>query len=63
MVFTLEAEVVAVEGNTAVIRVRHGDPVLPEYHDLWLVQFDDDGRCISFEEWPFWPEKPWSSRE
>ena len=56
MVFTLETEVVAVEGNTAVVRVRHGDPVQREYH-VSLVQFDDDGRCISFEEWPFLPVK------
>ncbi|WP_327035397.1 hypothetical protein [Micromonospora ureilytica] len=26
-----------------------------EYRDLWVMRFADDGRCRSFEEWPFWP--------
>lgn len=61
--FTLETEVVAVDRDTAVVRARvlYGNPVRQEYTDLWLVEFDDEGRCISFEEWPFWPDKPWSS--
>ena len=63
-VFKLETSVVAVEGDTAIVRAQvfYGDPVRQEYRDLWVVQFDDAGRCISFEEWPFWPEKPWSGR-
>jgi hypothetical protein len=20
-----------------------------------VVRLDDDGRCLEFEEWPFWP--------
>ena len=61
-VFTLETEVVAVDGDTAVVRalVLYGDPVRQEYTDLWVVEFDGEGRCISFEEWPFWPDKPWA---
>jgi ketosteroid isomerase-like protein len=64
-VFTLETDVVAVEGDTAVVRARvhYGDPVRQEYFDLWVIRFEDDHRCVSFEEWPFWPEKPWSGRE
>lgn len=27
------------------------------YRDLWIVRFDEDGRCREFEEWPFWPDK------
>jgi ketosteroid isomerase-like protein len=63
-VFTLETEVVAVEGDTAIVRAQvfYGKPVRQEYRDLWVVQFDEKGRCTSFEEWPFWPGKPWSGR-
>jgi hypothetical protein len=54
--FTLSSEIVAVEGDTAVVRVEvaYGDPAR-EYRDLWLMRFSDDGRCCAFEEWPFWP--------
>jgi ketosteroid isomerase-like protein len=61
-VFTFESRVLVMEGDTAVVRalVRYGSPVRQEYTDLWVVQFEQDGRCIFFEEWPFWPDKPWS---
>jgi ketosteroid isomerase-like protein len=60
--FTLAAEVVAVDGDTAVAKVlvRYGAPVAQEYQDLWLVRFAADGRCAAFEEWPFWPDQPWN---
>jgi len=56
-VFQMTSEAVAVEGDTAVVRVyvRYGDPVRQEYRDLWVMRFAADGRCHSFEEWPFWP--------
>ncbi|MGH9025979.1 MAG: nuclear transport factor 2 family protein [Acidimicrobiia bacterium] len=56
-VFTIEREVVAVEGRTGVARVHvvYGDPPGQEYRDLWIVTIDGDGRGVSFEEWPFWP--------
>ena len=56
-VFTMTHDVVAVDGDTAVVRVevKYGDPVTQEYRDLWIVRFADDGRCRSFEEWPFAP--------
>ncbi|MEV6693596.1 nuclear transport factor 2 family protein [Micromonospora sp. NPDC051196] len=59
-VFQMTSEVVAVEGDTAVARleVRYGDPVDQEYRDLWIMRFAEDGRCGSFEEWPFWPAQP-----
>lgn len=55
--FTIEAEIVAVEGDTGVARVdvRYGAPREISYKDLWIVALDEDGRCTSFEEWPFWP--------
>jgi ketosteroid isomerase-like protein len=61
--FTMSPEVVAVDGNTAVARVlvRYGVPQNQEYLDLWVVRFDDSGRCTWFEEWPFWPNQPWTA--
>jgi ketosteroid isomerase-like protein len=60
-VFTMAAEIVAVEGDTGVAKVlvRYGEPVEQEYQDIWLVRFAPDGRCSSYEEWPFWPDQPW----
>ena len=57
--FTMSSEVVAVEGDTAVVRVHvtYGDPVRQEFRDLWVIRFAADGRCRAFEEWPFWPGK------
>jgi hypothetical protein len=62
-VFTVSAEPVAVEGRTAVVRleVRYGDPVTQEYRDLWLLRFADDGRVEDFEEWAYWPGRPYSA--
>jgi hypothetical protein len=59
-VFRMTSDVVAIEGDTAVVRVevRYGNPVGQEYRDLWIVRFAEDGRCSSFEEWPFWPGQP-----
>jgi ketosteroid isomerase-like protein len=56
-VFTMDYEVVAVEGDTGVVSldVTNGEPARTVYKDLWVVRFDGDGRCVAFEEWPFWP--------
>jgi ketosteroid isomerase-like protein len=58
-VFRMDSDVVAVENDTGVVRVRvlYGDPVTQEFADLWVITFAPDGRCRSFEEWPFWPGK------
>jgi ketosteroid isomerase-like protein len=63
-VFTLATDILAVDGSTAVVRaeVRYGDPVHQEYRDLWVVQLCDDGRCSWFEQWPYWPGRPYSAR-
>jgi ketosteroid isomerase-like protein len=55
--FTISHEVVAVEGETAVVRleVQYGGPERLQYRDLWVLHFGADGRCRAFEEWPFWP--------
>ena len=63
-VFTMTSDLVAVEGDTAVTRVEvaYGDPVSRDYRDLWLMRFSEDGRCVAFEEWPFWTEQPRTAR-
>jgi ketosteroid isomerase-like protein len=64
-VFTLSTDVVAVDDQTAVVRaeVRYGQPVVQEYRDLWILHLEADGRCSRFEEWPYWPGRPYSARE
>jgi ketosteroid isomerase-like protein len=55
--FTMASEVVAVDGDVAVVRVSvdyEGPP--SRWRDLWVVTFTEDGRCRRFEEWPFAPE-------
>lgn len=58
--FTMDSEVVAVEGDTAVVRaqVDYGGPEPARWRDLWVLHFGVDGRCRAFEEWPFAPEQP-----
>ena len=60
--FTAEPELVAVDGQRAVVfvEVAYGDPVEQEYRDLWLFRFADDGRVDDFEEWAYWPDKPYT---
>lgn len=61
--FTMTAEPVAVEDRTAVVRVlvRYGDPVHEEYTDLWVIRFAPDGRAEWFEEWPYFPDQPFTT--
>ena len=61
--FTVRAAPVAVEGRDAVVRleVHYGDPVRQEYRDLWVLRFAADGRVEDFEEWAYWPGKPYSA--
>lgn len=58
-VFDLTSDIVAIDDATAVVRVQvlYRHPVSQEYRDLWIIRFDNEGRCSSFEEWPFWPER------
>lgn len=55
--FEMTHEVLAVDGDTAVVRVevQYGGPDRLQYRDLWVLRFAPDGRCREFEEWPFWP--------
>lgn len=61
--FTMDAEVVAVEGRDAVVRaeVRYGGDEPQEYRDLWVLRFAGDGRVEHFEEWAYWPGKSFSA--
>ena len=57
--FSMKAEVVAVEMETAVVRVDVAYRSPPhQWRDLWIVQYSASGRCARFEEWPFDPERP-----
>ncbi len=55
--FTLDWEPVAVEGDVGVarIQVRYAGPPERVYRDLWIITLDGEGRCVAFEEWPFFP--------
>lgn len=57
--FTMSHEVIAVDGDTAVVRVAvtYGEPT-EEWLDLWIMRFTPDGTCQAFEEWPFGAPKP-----
>jgi len=59
--FSSQAELIALEDRRAVVQlvVRYGDPVRQEYRDLWLLRFADDGRVCDFEEWAYWPDRPY----
>ena len=61
--FTVDARPVAVQDRTAVVRlvVEYLRDEPQEYTDLWLLEFADDGRVARFEEWPFWPGKPYTT--
>ena len=61
--FTMDADVVAVEGDIAVVRVdvSYTAPRPQEYRDLWLLRFADDGRVADFEEWAYWPGRGYSA--
>jgi SnoaL-like domain len=57
--FSMSSEVIAIEAETAVVRVfvEYGnDPDTP-WRDLWVLCFAPGGRCASFEEWPFAPDQ------
>lgn len=57
--FTMTFDLVAVEDPRAVVRVEvlYGPPKREHFRDLWILEFAPDGRCSSFEEWPFTPEE------
>ena len=58
--FRMQIGIVALDGNTCVVRVNvsYGSGSPAEYRDLWVIRFGEDRRCDAFEEWPFWPGQP-----
>jgi len=57
--FDMTSEVIAVEGDAAVVRLAVDYRATGErWRDLWVLRFGPDGRCTSFEEWPFAPDQP-----
>ncbi|RDI68732.1 nuclear transport factor 2 family protein [Nocardia pseudobrasiliensis] len=57
--FTMTFDIVAVEGDTAVVRVAVEYPAdhPSRWRDLWIIRFDSRGHCTWFEEWPFAPKQ------
>jgi len=58
--FELSWQPVALEGSVGVARVEvsYAGPPRRMYRDIWIVDLDHDGRCVAFEEWPFFPGRP-----
>jgi len=58
--FTMSSDIVALDGDTAVVRVSvsYGARGNKRWRDLWVLRFAEDGRCSWFEEWPFAPAQP-----
>ena len=63
--FSMDARVVAVDGDVAVVRVdvRYETPTEQEYRDVWLLRFAPDGRVADFEEWAYWPGRAYTATE
>jgi hypothetical protein len=58
-VFTISSDVVAVEGEVAVVRAEVSYAASgTTWRDLWVLSYADDGRCRAFEEWPFTAQQP-----
>jgi hypothetical protein len=55
--FRLTREIVAVDADTAVVRVHVDYDDGQRWRDLWLITLDGQGRCARFEEWPFTPDQ------
>lgn len=51
--FRMQVDVLAVEMETAVVRVDVDDaPAGTARRNLWVLTFTAGGRCARFEEWP-----------
>jgi uncharacterized protein (TIGR02246 family) len=56
-----ESEVVAVEGDTGVVKglttyPAHDDQAEDAYSNIWVIRLEPDGRARSFAEW--WVQRP-----
>lgn len=60
--FEMSATVLAADWPVGVVRVDVSYPGSgKEYRDLWVITFAADGRAEQFEEWPYWPGKPYTA--
>lgn len=61
--FLVAPHVVAVDDPVAVVRVdvHYRAPRAQEYRNLWILRFAADGRVADFEEWAYWPGRPYSA--
>jgi hypothetical protein len=56
--FHMQSEIVAIDGQVAVVRVAVDYQDGQRWRDLWVLDLDEEGRCERFEEWPFAPGQP-----
>ena len=61
--FSMDATVLTVDDDLAIVRVDvfYRTPTEQEYRDLWILRFATDGRVADFEEWAYWPGKPYTT--
>jgi ketosteroid isomerase-like protein len=61
--FSMDATIVAIDDDVAVVRVDvlYKTPTAQEYRDVWILRFAPDGRVADFEEWAYWPGKPYTT--
>jgi len=50
--FTMTSALVALDEHVAVARVEVRYAEGRHWRDLWVMEFDSDGLCDAFEEWP-----------
>lgn len=50
--WTFRSEVLATANDLALIRgwTHYTEPPA-DYNNLWILRFDNDGRCVEFTEW------------
>lgn len=58
-IFELQSYIVAIEDKIAVVRieVKYANDTPSDWRDLWIITFDENSLCVSFEEWPFSSEQ------
>lgn len=56
--FQMRSEIVAIDGQVAVVRVAVEYDDGQRWRDLWVLGLTEEGRCEHFEEWPFAPDQP-----
>jgi ketosteroid isomerase-like protein len=55
--FEMRSEIVAIDGQRAIVRVSVDYDDGQRWRDLWVLDLNSEGRCHHFEEWPFAPNQ------